>query len=200
LWILIGFVSLAVLVFLVLCIPLDFVIEYNTDASPRFRKRFVWLFGLVRMDPGSIKTKRKKGKKEEEAEKKPEGKKDFRFVLRILKIEGLFKKLTDFIKEVFSLFKIEHLRADITLGFESPADTGMLFAWLYPVNYMLRNLKFYDVNLQPSFAGELVFEGSIYSSARVWPVHFTTPLIKLIFSATTIRVIGEFIKGKWKRS
>jgi hypothetical protein len=160
----------------------------------------VWLFGLVKKDLFRKKIKAGLEDKKKEVKKKPGDRNKFTLFLRILRIEGVLNKITRFIKEVIFRLQIKHIRANLTLGFENPADTGILFAWLYPANYILRNLKFYDVNLQPSFAGDLVFEGSLQSTIRVHPVRFMAPIAKLLFSTTTIRVIRTITKRKWKES
>jgi hypothetical protein len=198
LWIVIGLVSLVVLVLLILCIPVDLVFEFNTHTSPKSRKRLLWFFGLIRKDLGGGKIMSKKKGKGGEVKKRPGNGKRMMFIFRILQAEGLVKHFSMFIKEIISRLQIKNLRANITLGLENPADTGILFAWLFPAHYILQNVKWYEVNLQPSFEGDLVFEGFVYSYVRMCPIRFTTPLMKLLFSPTTLRVIKVFFKRKWK--
>jgi hypothetical protein len=154
---------------------------------------------MIRKDLGDTTIKRKKEQKKEEKKKRPEGGERIKFIFRILKTRGLVKQFTRFIQEIITRLQVQYLRANITLGFENPADTGVLFAWLYPANYLLHNFAFYKVNLQPSFVGDLVFEGSFHSCVRVKPIRFTAPFVKLLFSAAVLRVIGVIIRDKWKK-
>ena len=56
-WVAVTLSSLAVLIILVLCIPVDVGLYVDVYGRPKFRMRVGWLFGLVRKEIGKGKKK-----------------------------------------------------------------------------------------------------------------------------------------------
>ena len=46
-WIAVTLISLALLIILVMCVPIDVAFQIRTHASDKFRIQLIWLFGLV---------------------------------------------------------------------------------------------------------------------------------------------------------
>ena len=46
-WVVITLASLAALIILILCVPLDMVLHVDAYGRPKFHMRLAWLFGLV---------------------------------------------------------------------------------------------------------------------------------------------------------
>ena len=46
-WVAITLASLAIILILALCVPLDVVLHANVYGKPKFQLRLAWLFGLV---------------------------------------------------------------------------------------------------------------------------------------------------------
>jgi len=190
--------SLAVLLLLVLCVPLNMVIHADVHGKPKVQLRFSWLFGLV-----SKEISREKGKPKEEKraakEKKKRKRLDTRIIFSILRTEGVLRRFKELLKDVFSCFKFRDLVADFTVGLGDPADTGLLFAIIGPATAFLGSSHFHQLRIEPSFGDDAVLQGFSHGIARLRPISLLPPFIKLAFSLTTIRVAKKLIISKWKR-
>ncbi len=197
-WVIAVLVSLAVLLFFVLCVPLDMVLHADVHGKPKVRLRFSWLFGLV--------SKEITGKKEKPAEKKraAKGKKkrrwgDTRVILRILRTKGVLRRLKELLKDVFSCCKFRDLVADFKIGLGDPADTGLLFALLGPATVFFGSSHLHKIRVEPSFGDDAVLQGYSQGTVRLRPIRLVPPFLKFAFSLTTIRIAKTFISSKWKR-
>jgi hypothetical protein len=199
LWIIVGLASLAVLITLFLCIPLDLIFRANIQERPRFSVRLIWLFGLVTSE--LIET----GKKPEEKRVvEQEGMPGnwlcrLRAIIEILRTKGLFKRLCSFIRRVFRQIKVRELAANLKVGLHNPADTGLIFAFIAPfsllINYFLPN----SIKIEPSFTGEYFITGHLYGAVRLLPIQLAASMIGLAFSLPTLRATKRLVLYKWKR-
>lgn len=196
-WVGIALASLVLLIILVLSIPLDGVLHVDVYGRPRFSVRLAWFFGLL------SKQVEKRGKAPEEAEEAPEGKpqptKKMRAgdIFRIMRTRGLFKQFITLLKEIFRCFRIKRIEADLTLGFDNPADTGLLFAFLEPAILLFRPNPPHQIRVQPSF--DPICQGYLSGTLRLQPIQLVPPLLKFTLSLPTIRAIKTFVLIKWKR-
>ena len=68
-WVIVAIACLVVLLCIVLCVPLDMILQADFDGKPKFRLRLSWLFGLVSREIAGGKkkpaeeTRAEKGKK-----------------------------------------------------------------------------------------------------------------------------------------
>lgn len=191
-WIIITLVSLIILFILILCVPLDFVLDINTHRSPKYKFRLLWFFGLV-----DTELKRSKGEfksKKKTVPEKPKKRRGIRAgtVYQIIRIRGLFTHIFKFLRDIIRSFRIKELKADINVGFDNPADTGLLFGIAAPANYFFSYLP-YDIKFQPSFNNETIFEGYLNGDIRLRPIKLVPHIIRFIFSSQSIRIIKVFI-------
>ena len=158
-WVIAALASLAVLVILVLCVPLEMVVRLDADGRPRFRMRLVWLFGLVSKEITKVKKKPEEERRVTEGKRKPRKRKiKARTILEILRTRGLLKQLKRLLKDILRRLKIRDLAADITVGLGDPANTGLLFALIGPATFFLGSSRIHDIRVQPSFEDEAVFK------------------------------------------
>lgn len=199
-WIIVVVASLAILVFLILCVPLDMALHADIYGKPKFRLRFSWLFGLV--------SKEITGEKEK-PEKKPgvvkdKGKhrwRDTRAIFTILRTKGLLRQLKDLVIEgVFSHLKARDIAADFRIGLGDPADTGLLFAFIGPATAFLGSSHRHQIKVEPDFSDDAVLEGYSHGMVRLHPIQLVPPFLKFIFSLTTIKVARTLISSKLGRN
>jgi len=97
------------------------------------------------------------------------------------------------------LAKIRELGANLRIGLDNPADTGLLFALIGPATLFLSPAFPHEIRVQPSFDAEAVFEGHLYGAVRLHPIQLAPPFLRFICSLATIRAIKTLVLTKWKR-
>lgn len=197
-WVVTIVISLALLICLVLCIPLDVMLHADVDGKPRLRLRFSWFFGLVRWEISGGK------KKTEETGRAAKDKKRLRWrdasvIFRILRTKGVLRRLQRLLKDVFSCLQFQKLVADFTIGLGDPADTGLLFAIIGPATALFGSSHRYQVRLEPSFSDDAALQGSATVTIRLQPIRLVPPLPKFALSPVTLRIAKVLILSKWKR-
>ncbi|MFQ6122373.1 MAG: hypothetical protein ACE5LA_04860 [Dehalococcoidales bacterium] len=197
-WVIISLASLTVILILVLCVPLDVVLQADVYGRPKFRLRLSWLFGLVSKEI----TKRKKLEEKravKEKQKLRDRRKGVRVIFEILRTRGLLGQLRRFLTDLLSRLRIRELGADFSMGLDNPADAGLLFALIGPAIPFLGSSRFHEIRLEPSSENGALLEGYSYGVARVRPIQLVTPLLRFAFSLATIRVLKKLVLTKWKR-
>lgn len=193
-WVIITLASLAVILVLILCVPLDLVLRADVYGRPKFRLRLSWLFGLVSKELTG--RKKPKEKKVIEEKRKPRKRmKDAKAIFAILRTRGLLKQIKRLLRDVLSSFKIRDLGADFRVGLGDPADTGLLFALIGPATVLFPH----GIRVEPSFEDEAVFEGYSYGTLRLQPIQLVTPFVRFVFSLATLRVIKKLVLTKWRK-
>ncbi len=196
-WVVVVLVSLIVIVTLFLCIPLDVVFRASVEGRPKFRLRLIWFFGLV---TGELRQTRKKP---EEKRVEYEGKQGdwiqrLRVTFEILQTKGLLKQLLSFIKRIIRRIKVRELTANLKVGLDNPADTGLLFAFIAPLNLAINYFLPHPIKIQPSFTGESFINGYLYGAVRMWPIQLAASLIGLAFSLPALRAAKKLVLYKWR--
>jgi len=199
LWFVIVLVSLVVLITLSLCIPLDLVFRASTEGRPKFSIRLIWLFGLVTRELRQ--TSRKPAEKRViEHERKPADRTQrLRVTFEILQTKGLLKQLRSFIVRTIRQIKVRELVANLKVDLENPADTGLLFAVIAPVNLLVSYFLPYPIKIEPSFTGESFITGHLHGEIRLWPIQLAVCLTVLAFSLPTLRAAKKLVFYRWRR-
>ena len=197
-WVIAIVASLAVILFLVLCVPLDMTLHADVYGKPKFRLRFSWLFGLVSKEITGEK-KKPPDKRRAAKGKKKHRRIDSRVIFRILRTKGVLRRLKGLLKDVFSCLKFRELVADFKIGLGNPADTALLFAIIGPATAFLSSSHLHKIRLKPSFGDDAVLEGYSHGTVRLHPIRLVPPLLKFAFSLTASRIIKALILSKWKR-
>ena len=198
-WVVAALASLAVLIVLVLCVPLDVVLHLDVYGRPKFTMRLAWLFGLVSKEVRKGKKKLEEKKRVVEGKPKPERRAKASTIFRILRTKGLLGQLRNLLRDVFSRLKIRDLGVNLRVGLDNPADTGLLFALIGPATAFLGSSFLHQIRVEPSFDDEAVLEGYLYGTVRLQPIQLVTPLVRFTFSLATIRVVKKLVVTKWKR-
>ena len=198
-WVIAVLVSLAVLITILLCVPLDLVFRTNIDRKPRFSLRLTWLFGLVTGELRQTKKKSAEKKAIEFERKTGDWIQRLRVTFELLQTKGLLNQLSCFIKGIIRRIKVKAFEANLKVGLDNPADTGLLFAFIAPVNLAINYFLPYPVKIEPSFTGESLITGNIYGTVRLWPIQLAATLIAFAFSLPTLRVAKKLVLYKWRR-
>ncbi len=191
-WLIVALASLVALFLLVLSVPLDLAFHLDVHGRTRFSLKLVWLFGLVGKELGR---RKKKAKPKKDKEKKGGARK----ALKILRTKGLLKQLKVLVTDVFNSLSIRQLRANFRIGFDNPADTGLLFAFIGPAFVFFSPPDRYNINIRPSFENEAILEGHMQAVVRLLPIRLVIPLLKFVFSLPTLRFIKTVVSAKWKK-
>ena len=198
-WVVISLASLIVFITAILCVPLDLSFRVDVYGKIESRVRFGWLFGLITKD---ISRKRIKKKKPEIRDKQKPGKRPggrtILTILQTLKTKGLLRQLRILIRDTFHRIKIEDFVLDCRVGLDDPADTAVLYGLIYPAFQLIDSPFTRNINLQPSFEGEPVFEGYSEGNIRAQPIMLFGPALRFAFSLPVIRVIKRLAWMKWK--
>ena len=195
-WIIALVGSLAVLVIFFLWIPLDIILDIDVHGKPKFGIKYRWLFGLVKGEP------RGRAKKPPEKEKPSSRRRrlaDINLIYRVLTIKGLAKNFLRLVKSVLGSFRLRGMAADLRLGLDDPADTGMLFAVLGPATALLGPSIFERISIQPSFEEGVLVEGYTHGAARLRPIRLVPPVLKFTFSRPTVRALWTLVASRFKR-
>lgn len=184
--------SLALLTLLVLCVPVDISLRFDTSQKPKFGIRLRWLFGLVTSELTGE-------KKPSDDTSKPEQKRlEFSTILDILRTKGLASHFFQLVRNIFRKIKIKELAADLKVGLDNPADLGLLFAFLAPLNLLAHYLSPYPVSLQPNFTEEAFLQGHACATARLQPILLVPQIAGFAFSKPGLIVTRKLVLAKWK--
>lgn len=198
-WVLVALSSLAVLIILALCLPLDLLLRLEVYGKPRFRVRLAWLFGLVDKEIRKGKRKARAKRKAVEGQRRPKDRRGrVELVFNILRTKGLLPQLLRLLRNIVSCLHIRDLKADFRVGLDNPADTGFLFAFIGPATLLMNSSFPCRTRVQPDF-GAAVLEGYLCGTVRLQPIQLVTPVIRFVFSSATLRVAKKLMVTKWKR-
>jgi hypothetical protein len=201
LWVVVALVSLAALIILFLCIPLDLVFHANVDEKPKFRLNLIWFFGLFTAQLTPLGKKKPKEKRLILSEGKPgDWLHRLRMTYEILQTKGLFKRLISFLRKTFKQIKVRELAGNLKIGLDNPADTGLLFAFMAPLNLAINYFLPNSIKIEPLFSGESFIKGYLYGAIRLWPIQLAASLIGLAVSLPVLRASKKMVLHKWKRT
>jgi len=199
LWVIAVLASLAALITLLLCVPLDLVFRTNIEGKIKSNLRLVWLFGLVRKDCIHTRKKPEEESNIEQEQKSSDWTRGIRITLEVIRTKGLPGQIVRFIKRILRQIKIRELVANLKVGLDNPADTGLLFAFAAPVNLLLSYFSPHQIRIEPSFSSDTIIEGHLYGAVRLRPVQLAAPLLGFAFSLPTLQAMKKLVLYKWKR-
>ncbi len=176
--------------------PLDLVLHFNTDRRPRFSIKLVWIFGLVR-------TEVKRGKttdRQAVVESKPkiadwEG--VLKIFLNILQTRGMPREIARLLRSIFRHLKVRELVANLKVGLDNPADTGLLFAFIAPLSLLASYLPC-QIKVEPSFSTTFLLQGYLSGAIRTHPLLLIASIAGFAFSPPAIKAIKTVAISKWK--
>ena len=191
--------GLAILILLVLCIPFEMTFDMQATDHPAFRARVLWGFGLIRKELAAT---RKAGENmcEDDAKPKPQ-KRDIggAALIQIIKSKKLLSQLRRLAIDTLRCLRLKAFTADLRIGLDDPADTGLLFALIGPAVVCLRAIWPHPIRVAPSFAEEAVIEGYAHGTVRVHPIQLILPFVRFAFSLSTFNFLSNMVVNLWKK-
>ena len=198
-WVVVALSSLAALIVLVLCVPLDITLHIDTAERPRSRMRLGWLFGLVSKEIRRVQKKPGEKRGELEGKRQLRGSwRRIRTVLAILRTKGLVTQLKDLVTNTLSRLEIRQLGANLGIGLGDPADMVFLFAFIGPATLFMNSFTSHQIRVHPSFGNEAVFEGHLYGVVRLRPIRLVPTFMRFALSKATMRSVKTLVLTKWK--
>lgn len=176
-------IGLVVLCLLILAIPVEVAFEFAVPGEPKPKLRVGWLFGLVSKEPPARKAQEKK--------------KNIRSLLALLRVKGLPDRLMTLGSQLVRCIHFKRLDADLALGLDEPADTGLLCAAAWPAIGYLNSLRSVKVTFQPCFF-EPILEIRASGAVRVFPLKMAGSVLRLLFSPPVWRAAKVMAVSRWK--
>ncbi len=191
-----GVVLLAVLL---LSVPVDVAFAVGAPGDRKARVRVGWLFGLVGRD---ISSRRKRpaparvGVRRARRRRKSR-RRDAALFLAILRTKGVAGALVTAAHRMRRGFRVRQLDAEVRLGLEDPADTGIACAAVWAVLAPFRLPAPVRVRLDPAFDGA-TFEASLHGDVRVLPLPIAAGGLGFALSPVGLRMI-RLLVTRWRR-
>ena len=198
-WVIAALASLAALITLLLCVPLDLVFRTNINGRPTFSMRLRWFFGLVSHELRRGRKSPKEKRIIEHNQKPRDWISETKVTFEILRTRGLLKQLVNLTKKILSRIKLGDFVVNLKVALENPADMGLLFAFTAPLNLLLSYFSPHEIKIEPSFVSENIIEGKLYGAVRMRPIQLAAPLLGFAFSSPTLRAMKKLILYKWTR-
>jgi len=189
-WVIIGLAGAAVLVVLVLSVPLDTGLTYDSSSPRKVRVRLTWMFGLISLEPGAREQKKALPPASRPKKRKGAGG-GLRRMWRVATIRGLPDEIKKLLARVFRQVKIKELAVRLRIGFDDPADGGMVFAVVGAARPFLRLPAGHEPTVQPVLSDHPFIEGYGHCVVRLQPIMLLMPFAQFIFSAPGMRIVRE---------
>jgi len=193
-WIFAAIGGIILCILLLLCMPVYLLVDINSQSVKKFSIKLSWFFGLVCRDLIPDKTRQNDDSK---CHKKPgeKSKISVKLIVRIIKIQGLFKQIKKLLCDIAKRVKVKSLIARLSFGLENPDDTALFFIIAGPLMVLLRAFP-YDVTIQPAFEGDISIEAYLNSTIKIKPVLIAPPVIEFLFSYPILHVAWVAIRNK----
>lgn len=176
---------------LMLSIPVDISFGLEADENVKATARVRWLFGLVLKDIYP----RKKKKPKKEPKKRRKG--NLKSLLSLIRIKGLPRRVLKLTRQILGCLKVRQLDADLRVGLDDPADTGMMWSVLWPAFVPLTSSGPKRLKMEPVF-DEPGFEVSLHGGVRLFPIQTVWPLLCFVLSPTGLRIVKSMVVSRWK--
>jgi hypothetical protein len=167
-----------------LSVPVD--LSFRVQNSPSWRVVGVirWLFGVVKypLAPGGGR------RKHEHKRRKTLRKRRLKFG-RLVREAAFRRRFPRFVQDVIASIQLLDFRARLRLGFEDPADTGLLWALVGPLMVFLRHTNI-DLDVRPEFS-ESRMEIDLQGLVRVTPARLAWVLAVFALSPGVRRAISR---------
>ena len=184
-WLAAALALLALVAVGVLWTPIDIDVAADRKDKLQLRLRIGWLFGLVAKE---LDLKEQGQKARPAGEKKRRRPRSSLRGLRIARSPGFLQGLARLIRRTLSGIELRQAALWARAGFDDPADTGRLLAWLFPMSRMVAVESPVRFDFEPDFAGAvLMFRAR--GGARIVPSKVLGPLLAFALSPATLRAI-----------
>ena len=184
-WVLLGLVVL-------LAVPVDVAFRLERIEALDGQLMARWMFGLVKIRvtvPRIRSQPAEPAARPERAEKPAQQRKARRrtaAVLHTMRQPAFRRRAFRFVGDLMRAAHITRLRLRVRLGLGDPADTGLLWGIVGPLNAMAQGLRTADVRLEPEFV-DPVLELQAQGRLLIFPLQILALAISFALSPSSIR-------------
>lgn len=188
-WIVAVLTSGMLILVMLLLIPVDLGFQVAREERSRGQLAVGWMFGLLckEIEVG------RKGRREDRKARRPErdrkrvrSKRSARRLVILARTRGFPHRCLRFFRQLLRQVKIRELRLWGRLGFDDPADTGLLFAALTPSLCCLGAFPAVSVGLEPDFE-RASLAGRARGTVRLVPLQVLWILVRFLLAPETLR-------------
>lgn len=172
---------------LVLSVPVDLEFDFRTSGDGKAMLRVVCLFGLGGKNLLPRKKKPKKGKK-----------RDLRSFLTLITTRGVLAATIRLARRILASLRVRQLDADLRVGLDDPADTGMMCSVLWPLVVHPNLFGPIMFRVEPVFEG-LALEATLRGEVRVIPAQMVANFLRFVFSPAGLRVVKLTVVSQWRK-
>ena len=173
-----------------LLVPVDVQFEIGPTDRGSGKLAIRWLFGLIRVRinlPGEARSEPEKG---ESATKRKTG---GRRMLGLFRQAAFRRRLYRFVRDLIDAVRVRRFEASLRLGLGDPAETGRLWALIWPFNALARH---YGINVRfyPDFV-DAGFELEAHGRILLIPMQFIVLVIAFVLSPSSLRAWRQVRSG-----
>ena len=181
---LLGILALLLSLITLLSVPVDLAFRVRRQTSFRGDLTVRWMFGLVEFP---LKRRKPRGKPA-----KPKGKKRRRAARLLPRLLGALRsakfrrRLLRFCRDIIAALRLRDCGLRLRLGFDDPADTGVVWAFVGPLVALLEAREAANVDVGADFERETL-EVDAGGKVRLIPAHLAWIFLVFAFSPVTLR-------------
>lgn len=188
--------GILLVIVLVLSVPVDLVFDFRTGRGGERILRIEWLFGMVGK---GLLPRKKAARKPKKLGKPRRGRRgDFRSFLVMVRVRGVLVGVIRLVRRMVSSLRVRRLDAGLRLGLDDPADTGMMYAVLWPAFISPGLFPKARLRVEPVFT-EPIFEAAIQGEVRVFPAEVVANFVCFVLSPAGLRLLRSMAVSRWKR-
>ncbi len=186
--------SLAAVVCVCLFLPLEIALRLDIGGGVKFSILLLWLSGVLRKE---LRWKSGAGAARQPIEDSHRLEDAVQLFSGILRAKGLPIQLLRLAGNCLKRLKVEEFVARLKIGLDSPADTGLLFAYLSPLG-LLGLFPRCRIDLEPSFSGDAIVQGYLSARVKTEPARLIIPVTGFVLSPLAIKAWAKLVQSRWK--
>jgi hypothetical protein len=187
--------SVAVLIFLLLVLPLVIGLSASFHGGAVFGARIKYFFGLFSWELSGGDGRNKQAKQVGDGGS-PYG--IFR-VIEVVQVKGLGDRIRLLAKHVARRAKVQSIQSDLKVSLGDDYYTGMLAGLLIPLVLYLNQRFDGTILIRPAFEEDLFLEGDISGDLRVRPIQVLVPCLAFALSPEFRQARQVMAGGRCKR-
>ena len=192
--------GILLLVVAVLSVPVDVTFDLTMREGDSQRLRVGWLFGLFgrTLIPRKARRRARKARKPGRAKRARSRRQGIGLLLAVLRTRGLMAQALRAGRRLLASVHVRRLDAGLRLGFADPADTGLLYAVIWPTMLPRASSRRYSLDIAPVFTGPTL-EADLSGDVRVFPAQFVSNALGFALSPAGLRLMKTLVVQWWKR-
>ena len=184
---LLGILALLLSLITLLSVPVDLAFRVRRETSFRTELTVRWMFGLVEF-PLKRRKPREKPAKPKAKKRKKRGRAAHLLprLLGALRSAQFRRRLLRFCRDVIAALRLRDCGLRLRLGFDDPADTGVVWAFVGPLVALFEAREAANVDVGADFERETL-EVEAGGKVRLIPAHLAWIVLVFAFSPVTLR-------------